>query len=81
MIANSLISILIQVVKFDGTANVHNLLHVVATDEDYLATTGQAATFAAPAILSIYKRYDTGRRHRLHVQTVGGSTSGEDQRS
>ena len=54
-IANSLISILMQVVKFDGTANVHKLLGVVATNKDYLATTGQATIFAIPVILFIYK--------------------------
>ena len=50
----SLISILMQIVKFDATTNVHKLFGVVATDEDYLATTGQAAIFAVPAIISIY---------------------------
>ena len=53
-IANSLISILMQVVKFIGTANVHKLFGVIATDEDYLTTTGQAAIFVIPAIMSIY---------------------------
>ena len=33
-IANSLIPILMQVVKFDGTANVHKLFGVVATNKD-----------------------------------------------
>ena len=54
-ITNSLISILMRVVKFDGTANVHKLLGVVATNEDYLTTTGQATIFAIPVILFIYK--------------------------
>ena len=44
-----------QVVKFDGTANVHKLLGVVATNKDYLTTTGQATIFAIPVILFIYK--------------------------
>ena len=52
-----LISISLQVVKFDGTANIQKLFGVVGTDEDYLAKTGQVATFAVPAILSMY--YDT----------------------
>ena len=30
------------------------MVGVVTTDKDYLATTGQAATFAVPAILSVY---------------------------
>ena len=53
-ITNRLISILMQVVKFDGTANVHNLFGVVATNKDYLATTVKAAIFAITTILSIY---------------------------
>ena len=52
-ITDSLISILLEVVKFDGTANIHKLFGVVATNKDYLATTGQAATFTIPTILSV----------------------------
>ena len=55
-IADSLIFILLQVVKFNGTANIHKLFGVVATDKDYLATTGQAETFSVPAILSVYDK-------------------------
>ena len=33
-IADSLISILLQVFKFDGTANIHKLFGIVATNED-----------------------------------------------
>ena len=51
---DSLISILLQVVKFDGTTNIHKLFGVVASDENYLATTGQAEKFAVPVILSVY---------------------------
>ena len=54
-IADSLISILLAVFKLDGTTNIHNLFGVFATNEDYLATMGQAATFAVPAILYIYE--------------------------
>ena len=53
-ISGILISILLQVVKLDGTINIHKLFGVVATDEEYLATTVQAATFYVPAILYIY---------------------------
>ena len=54
-IAESLISISVQVVKSDGTFNTHKLFGVFATDEDYLATTGKAETFAVPTILSVYE--------------------------
>ena len=53
-IADSLISILLLVLKFYGTANIHKLFGVVATDEDYLAKTVQADTFSVPVILSVY---------------------------
>ena len=55
-IADSLIFISIQVVKFDGTDNIHKLFGVVATEKEYLATTGQAEKFDVPVILSVYDK-------------------------
>ena len=52
--ADSLIYILPQVIKLDGTANIHKLFGVVATYKDYLAIMGQAETFAVPTILAVY---------------------------
>ena len=53
-ITDSLISNLLQAVKFDENTNIHKLFGVVSTDKDYIATTGQAAIFVVPLILSIY---------------------------
>ena len=43
-----------RVLKFDGTNNVHKLFGVIATNEDYLDTTGKLVPFAIPKILSVY---------------------------
>ena len=54
-ISNMIISSLVQVVKFDATNTGHELFGVIESDEDYLETTGQTATFVIPPVLTIYE--------------------------
>ena len=42
-----------KVVKFDVINNVHKLFGVIASGKDYIETTGQAAMFTIPEVLTI----------------------------
>ena len=70
-ISDVLISTLMQVVKYNATNTVHKLFGVIASNEDYLETTGQTATFLIPPVRSIYDSLIGGPAQGTYVRKTG----------